>query len=139
MVTKEELQSILTEKEIPSNLIEFIISNLFKEEIKTPWDWVKEEYVEYFAHVGKEKHLKESLARMKKFFSENPDVRKEEVIGATIMYIRSTEARYIRLPHYFISKGVGSEKTSDLFNWIEKYRITHAPETGQRDISRNLQ
>ena len=31
MVTKEELQSILTEKEIPSNLIEFIISNLFKE------------------------------------------------------------------------------------------------------------
>ena len=76
---------------------------------------------------------------MKKFFSENPDVRKEEVIGATTMYIRSTEAKYIRLPHYFISKGVGSEKTSDLFNWIEKYRITHAPETGQRDISRNLQ
>lgn len=76
---------------------------------------------------------------MKKFFSENPDVRKEEVMGATIMYIRSTEDKYIRLPHYFISKGVGSEKTSDLFNWIEKYRITHAPETGQRDISRNLQ
>lgn len=139
MITKERLECILTEKQVNPEVIDFILSGLYKEEKDSAWNWIKKEYTELFVEIGKERHLKESIVRMKKFFSENPDVRKDEVIGATILYIRTTDSRFVRLPHYFISKGVGSEKTSDLFTWIEKYRELNKAEEGQRDLSRNLQ
>ena len=60
---------------------------------------------------------------MKAFFADNPDVRKEEVIEATNMYFKSlSNADYLISSHYFISKGVGRDRTSALLGWIEKYR-----------------
>jgi len=110
-----------------------------KSEEDTPWTWVKTEYIPLFTELGKDEHSKESVSRMKKFFSENPDIRKDEVVEATKMYIRSTDSKYVRQPHYFISKGAGVEKLSDLLLWIGKYRTFYTPEIQERNISRKLQ
>ena len=59
---------------------------------------------------------------MKKLFSEYPSIRKDEVIEATKLYIRNNDTRFIRQSHYFISKGSGGDKTSDLITWIDVYR-----------------
>jgi len=118
-------QKIHTSKifEVDSNdSIQWNIPLFYNQETK--FEWVKTEYLTLFRQASFEKsgHIKESIRRMKKFFADNPDVRKDEVISATDMYLRNTDYRYIRLPHYFISKGSGVNKTSDLLDWIEKYR-----------------
>ena len=97
---------------------------LFEGESTTKWDWVKEWNAE-FGNVNKKRKApdKDVITRMKSFFADNPDVRKEEVIGATKMYFRTVNnAEYIISSHYFISKGVGRDRTSALEGWVEKYR-----------------
>ncbi|MGL6063779.1 MAG: hypothetical protein ACRC0V_01625 [Fusobacteriaceae bacterium] len=93
-----------------------------EEEIVSPFDWVKEEYIALFEKIGKGGHVKESVIRMKKLFTENPDIRKKEVLKATFAYLSNTDIKYVREPHYFIEKGVGTSKTYDLLNWIYKVR-----------------
>jgi hypothetical protein len=97
---------------------------LFEGESQTKWDWVKEWNTE-FGNVNKKRKApdKDCITRMKAFFADNPDVRKEDVIGATKMYFRTlSSAEYITSSHYFISKGVGRDRTSALEGWVEKYR-----------------
>lgn len=101
------------------------------------WDWVSEEYVSLFAPINKATNKREATARMKRLFASNPDIRKDEVIGATEMYLFNTNSKFVRLPHYFIEKGVGNNKTSDILTWIDKYRLTQESEV--RDNSRMLQ
>ena len=79
---------------------------------------------------------------MKAFFADNPDVRKEEVIGATKMYFRTlNSAEYITSSHYFISKGVGRDRTSALEGWVEKYReaIANTSTNDSVDITSRMQ
>lgn len=92
----------------------------------TAFDWVKTEYAPLFKEANPDRggKIRESVARMKKLFAKNPDVRKEDVIGATKMYLFNTDYNYIRFPHYFIEKGVGADKTSDLLDWVEKYKLS---------------
>lgn len=88
------------------------------------WDWVKKEYVELFRPFGKAGHVRESILRMKKLFSEYPHIRKEDVLGATQVYLQSVDdLKYCRSPHYFISKGVGSNKIQDILTWLETYKV----------------
>ncbi len=126
---------------IPSSLIEkmFLTKIFTYENKKINWivplweqeniqfDWVKKEYIPLFTSLGRVPYEKECLERMKKFFSINPDVRKEEVINATKLYIKNTETAYIRQPHYFISKGVGIQAISDLLQYIYLYRESTKP------------
>ena len=88
------------------------------------FEWVKTEYVVLFkkANVKKGGHVRESKARMKKFFTENPEIRKEDVINATKHYLTNTDYRFIRDPHYFIFKDSGVNRTSDLLNAIEEWQ-----------------
>ena len=72
-------------------------------------------------------------------FYENPDIRVDEIIGASKMYIRNTNNKYIREARYFIYKGVGTDKVSDLLAWIEKYRTATTSNTEGRAISRTMQ
>lgn len=60
--------------------------------------------------------------RMKKFFSENPEIRVDEVMDATIMYLKNTDRRYIMKSHKFIYDGAGTSRNSTLEEWIEKFR-----------------
>lgn len=95
---------------------------------ETKFQWVKTEYVPLFKARNSSKggKVRESTARMKKLFANNPDIRKEDVLGATKMYLINTNPEYIRFPHYFIEKGKGVEKTNDILDWIEKYKLTES-------------
>lgn len=91
------------------------------EEQQTAFDWVEKEYVALFESVGKATNKREATTRMKQLFAKNPDIRKEEVLGATELYLFNE--KYPRLPHYFIEKGKGVDKTQDILDWIDKYRL----------------
>lgn len=105
---------------------------------ETAFEWVKTEYVELFRQSGKATHAREALTRMKKLFAKNPEIRKEDVIEATKMYLYNTDMKYVRLPHYFIEKGSGVEKTSDLLDWVDKYRLAEEHAQGRVSNSNTL-
>lgn len=108
---------------------------------QTAFDWVKNEYVQLFVDANPEKrgNGNSSVRLMKQFFANNPDVRKEEVIEATKMYIRNTDSRFIRLSHYFISKGKGLNKIEELKDWIEKYRLWKTEGRGRTSTATIMQ
>jgi len=121
-----------------------------KQEWKTPlfigqetaFEWVKT-YCELFKRANKAKggKIRESTAKMKKMFSKNPEIRKDEVLGATQMYINNiNDVSYLMYPNYFISKGIGAEKTENLLDWIDKYREQTLLENGDStDLSNTMQ
>ena len=79
---------------------------------------------------------------MKKFFAENPEVRKEDVVNATQMYFSSlTDRQYLTSSHYFIYKGVGRDKLSALAVWVERYQqeMSEIPESTGDDLSIKMQ
>jgi len=94
------------------------------EGVETAFGWVRDEYCALFRQACPDRptYAAESLRRMKKFFAEHPDIRKDEVLGATEMYLRSTEASYVRQPNYFITKGAGADRQDPLLGWVERYR-----------------
>jgi hypothetical protein len=97
---------------------------LFEGDSQTKWDWVKD-WNAGFGAINKKRKApdKDCITRMKAFFADNPDVRKEEIFGATKLYISTlNNAEYLTSSHYFISKGVGRDRTSALEGWVEKYR-----------------
>lgn len=100
------------------------------------FEWVKTEYVELFRPYGKATNVREATERMKRLFAKNPDIRKEEVLGATELYLFN-ESNFARLPHYFIEKGKGGERTQDILDWIDKYRSTHQ-EIRNNDVQTGL-
>jgi hypothetical protein len=96
---------------------------LFKNQ-ETGFDWVKTEYVQMFKEHNPTRggHVREATARMKRLFAKNPDIRKDDIIGATRMYLINTDSQYIRNPHFFIEKGTGGNKTTDILDWIDKHK-----------------
>lgn len=77
--------------------------------------------------------------RMKKFFSENPEIRVDEVMGATEMYLKNTDRRYIMKSHKFIYDGVGTSRNSTLEEWIEKFREVSKNIETPKDITDKIQ
>lgn len=102
---------------------------------QTAFDWVITEYCMLFERIGKNKYHRESVTRMKKLFTDNPDIRKEEVIEATKMYIDDTNPTYIKFPHYFIEKGVGSAKEQTILSWIDSYRASRQQAQGRNSYN----
>lgn len=100
---------------------------------ETAFDWIKTEYVPLFKEANPDRggRVREATARIKKLFAKHPDIRKEDVIAATKMYIYNTDSKYIRLPHYFVEKGIGANKTSDLLEWIDKHKTSNTQSTGR--------
>jgi hypothetical protein len=116
---------------------------LFEQDSQDKWQWVVEWNAE-FKRINKLRKGpdKDVITRMKAFFADNPDVRKEEVIEATNMYFKSlNSAEYLISSHYFISKGVGRDRTSALLGWIEKYReaISDTSANNIDDITTRMQ
>lgn len=108
---------------------------LIKEESDSNWDWVEDEYISLFVKIGKQPYKRETLSRMKELFSKFPEIRKDDVIGATRAYMSHNfgmNPKYFRHPHYFIKKGRGNNATRDILNWIEVYR---EEEESQNNIS----
>ena len=107
------------------------------------WDWVKTWNGLFGAINSKRKGSdKDCITRMKKFFAEKPEVRKEDVIGATQLYFSSlTDRQYLTSSHYFIFKGVGRDKLSALAVWVERYQqeMSEIPEYTGEDLSTKMQ
>lgn len=116
---------------------------LFEQDSQDKWQWVLEWNAE-FKRINKLRKApdKDVITRMKAFFADNPDVRKEEVIEGTNLYFKSlNSAEYLISSHYFISKGVGRDRTSALLGWIEKYReaISDTSANNADDITTRMQ
>ena len=123
MIEEKVKRSGIVSLDEETKLIQWYIP-LFNEQF-TKFDWVEKEYVSMFADVNKNRkgNVKDSISRMKLFFVENPDVRKDEILGATEMYIKTVkDFNYLTSSHYFIFKGAGPLKKSDLLTWVEIYR-----------------
>lgn len=108
---------------------------------ETAFEWVKTEYEPMFKNANPDKggHVREATKRIKSLFSKHPEIRKEDVIGATRMYISNTNPKFIRLPHFFIEKGRGVSKINDILDWIDKYKLTKDQQVGRNSVTNTMQ
>ncbi len=108
---------------------------------ETAFEWVKKEYVQMFkdANADRGGHVREATSLLKKLFAKNPDIRKEDVLGATRMYLLNTDTKFVMYPHYFIQKGVGGAKTVTIMNWLDKYKLAKDQEQGREAITNTMQ
>lgn len=89
------------------------------EEGESGFEWIGE-WMDMFKKVNPERRGTKAdvLRRMKKFFVNNPSIRKDEVIAATQEYLDSiTQAVYCKKSHKFIYEMDGS---SMLFDYVER-------------------
>ena len=107
---------------------------------QTAFEWVKD-YCQLFkdANSLRAGHVREATALLKKLFATNPELRKDDIMDATKMYIRNTDPKYIMMPHYFIQKGIGASKTTTILDWIEKYQLTKEQEEGRDSVTNTMQ
>ena len=107
---------------------------------QTTFEWVKD-YCQLFkdANSLRAGHVREATALLKKLFATNPELRKDDIMNATRMYIRNTDPKYIMMPHYFIQKGIGASKTTTILDWIEKYQLTKEQEEGRDSVTNTMQ
>lgn len=99
--------------------------NLYEseKESETAWDWV-EEWREMFAKLRPDArgNKKDCLTKMKKFFANNPEIRKDDVIKATQLYLATVrDAKYLQQANYFICKVVKAEGGSTYNSRLEQY------------------
>lgn len=95
--------------------------NLFEEQI-TGFEWVTE-FMDLFGKVNPERKGVKSdvLNRMKKFFMNNPSIRKDDVLKATKSYLKGIDNPiYCKKSHKFIYEIDG---TSMLFDYVERELI----------------
>lgn len=114
--------------------------------IKNNWDWVDTEYRSLFKEINNKRagSNKSCLTRMKKYFSENPEYRKEDVLIATALYLApfrdgTTDPQYLTQADYFIRKSVTRAK-EDYASKLEEYMEIYqdSKETySEQDILRN--
>jgi hypothetical protein len=111
----------IVERDYKTNTIEWHIALYDGQNVDSVWEWVNQ-YRELFASKNKERSgsKKTCVLRMKLFFSENPHVRKEDVLEATALYLRSVEPQYVKTAERFIYDGQGAYKTSMLTSWVER-------------------
>jgi hypothetical protein len=101
---------------------------LFNEEKNDTFYWI-EDYRDLFRKLNPERSGTKSavMARMKKFFAEHPDVRKQDVRQATEAYLKTVnDPQYLKSAHKFISEGTGVNKVSMLEQWVEQVRVSSA-------------
>lgn len=132
-VPQEDLASLVVDGLIEkrNDAYELIYPLYKKAEAPTSaFDWVEKEYIPLFSNVNPTRggHVRDCISRMKKFFSENPAIRVDDVLLGTMRYLRETDRNYIREARYFISKGIGSQKTSDLLHWVSVVKQEEAEE-----------
>jgi len=117
---------------------------LFEENIEVEgFEWVKD-WLQMFYRLDKKKagNLKETVSRMKKFFMMNINmfITKEEVMQATEMYIKTVNnSTYLITAKYFIAKGVGSDKTSALLDWVGRLREAKEEVQGRTSVQNTMQ
>ena len=113
--------------------------SLFGEELNH-FEWVKE-FREAFKRINPDRagNLKTCVARFKKVFAENPEVRVEDVKDAVNMYFRSVrDPQYLMKSHNFIFMGQGTSKTSELEVWLERAKEVKDSQTDRNSMSNTM-
>lgn len=85
------------------------------------WDWVIE-FRNMFKNIRPDRAstLNTCLSRMKNLFSKNPHIRKDDVLEATKMYLRTVrDPNFLISAHYFIKKDKGINEQSKLEEFLE--------------------
>jgi hypothetical protein len=99
---------------------------LFNEEKDETFNWI-DSYRELFGKLNPERKGTKSavMARMKKFFAEHPEIRKQDVKAATEAYLKTVnDPQYLKSAHKFISEGAGYNKVSLLEQWLENIKVS---------------
>lgn len=95
--------------------------NLFEEQ-ETGFEWISE-WMDLFKAKNPERRgvKADVLKRMKKFFINNPAVRKDEIFQATENYLKSvSEPIYCKKSHKFIYELDGTSMLKDYVDGLEK-------------------
>lgn len=117
---RKVLASGIISKDYSSDTIEWRI-NLFQE-TENGFEWISE-WMNLFKAVNPERRgiRADVLKRMKKFFANNPSVRKDDIFKATEMYLESVEnPKYCKKSHKFIYEIDGSSMLLDYIESIEE-------------------
>lgn len=126
-------------KDEETNTLEWRLP-LFEEQL-TQFAWVATEYMPLFSEVNPKRKgpLKATVSRMKKFFSSYPQYRKDDVIGATKMYINNLSSpEYIMRSDYFIKKGVGVNASESLLQWCEDYERAKEHDERRQSVTNTM-
>ena len=111
--------NILT-KDYSDDTIKWNIS-LFEEQ-ETGFEWISE-WMDLFKEKNPERRgvKADVLRRMKKFFINNPSIRKEEIFKATKNYLNSvSDPIYVKKSHKFIYEQDGTSMLKDYLESLEK-------------------
>lgn len=120
----------IVERNYKDNTIEWHIPLYNGQNVDSVWEWVNE-YRKLFASKNKEREgsKKVCVQRMKLFFAQNPEVRKQDVLDATTMYLRTVEPKFVKMSERFIFDGQGNYKMSMLLQWVERLWETKKQQT----------
>jgi hypothetical protein len=115
----------IVEKEYTSNTITWNVP-LFVGQEAGAFDWVNE-WMHPFGAIGtpaRRGTVKEVITRMKKWFANNPEYRKEDVFAARDLYFRTEKpiGGMVKTSHKFIYEGVGAMEVSLLLFWCNKVK-----------------
>ena len=113
----------IVERDLASATLKWNIPLYTGQNTDNVWDWVNE-FRNKFRAANEERWgtKKTCVQRMKAWFAEHPQYRKEDVLQAVDLYLRVTSHQYIMKSHKFIYDGIGVMKNSTLLEWVEKYK-----------------
>lgn len=108
------------------------------------WAWI-DDWRKLFGTIRPDAigNKKDCYLKMKRFFANNPHIRKEDILAATKMYLltfRGKDAAYLQRADYFISKIIkaegGTQHNSRLEMYLELLKNSAAESAPQ--VSRQL-
>lgn len=112
---------------------------IFEEQLEN-FEWVKN-----FRDAFKKKNIERAgslitcVERFKEYFANNPHIRVDDVKGATKLYLNQTDPNYIMKSQNFIFMGTKNKRTSELDNWVERFKETIKIASGRKDSSNTMQ
>ena len=127
LIRKVNLLKIIS-RDYNNNKLLWLIPLYAAEEVSNlddNWKWINE-YRSIFEKIGKEYKGDEKgvLQKLKKYFSEHPEVRKEDVLEAALLYTypfanKQNNPKFMTNANYFINKKVDGVYQSKLSQYLE--------------------
>ncbi len=121
---KKVLAAGIVTKDYSSDTIKWLLP-LFEEQ-ETGFEWIGE-WMDLFKAINPERRgvKADVLRRMKKFFVNNPSVRKDEVFVATQNYLKTISSpMYVKKSHKFIYEIDGTSMLKDFVDQISTVKET---------------
>lgn len=121
-IERKVLSTGIITKDYSSDTVVWNVPLFMEQEIG--FEWVSE-WMDLFKKVNPERRgvKNDVLRRMKKFFVNNPSIRKDEIIEATIVYLKSlSDPMYCKKSHKFIYEQDGSSMLKDYIDNLDNQR-----------------